>query len=234
MKNAFNRILLGLDMSPLDSKLVSYLALLNQKSSPAKSFMVHVSYAQQLPVVVGGRYTRELPDKALMKTLIQRYEEAMTSEVGEVIDPVEFNAEFTVLEGTITQQMLQFSAENQVDLTLLGKKRVHQGSGVAASRYLRHTNSSVLFVPEASTGKLDHLMIGTDLSPYNEFAIRRAITIANSLLHPPKITLLHVYDVPTDQAFKISRTAGQYAQIIRKENAEEWSATIWSGLSGPA
>ncbi len=218
--NAFNRILVGLDMSHLDTRLISYLSLLNQSFPPVKAYMVHVSYAQQLPVVVGGRYTREQPDETLMETLVQRYEAAMDAEVREVLNPNDLEAEFQVLEGTITHQMLQFSNDKEIDLTILGKKQVHQGSGVAANRYLRHTNSSVLFVPEASTGNLDHLMIATDLSPYNEFAVRKAITLAQSLPKPPKITLLHVFDVPTDQAFKISRTTGQYAHIIR-ENVEE-------------
>lgn len=217
--NAFNRILVGLDLSPIDTRLMEYLELFNQGFPPAKAFFLHVSYAQQMPVMVGGRYTREPPDQELMNSTAQRYAAAMADEARTVLDPDRYEADFEVVEGTITRQMLDYAEDREVDLTILGRKKVHQGSGVAAARYLRNTHSSVLFVPEDKAPKLQHLMIATDFSEYNEFAVRRAIELAQSLPEPPHITLLHVYDVPTDVAFKISRTQSQYARIIHESVA---------------
>lgn len=218
--NAFNRILVGLDLTDMDANLIDYLGLIAPQFPPPKTYFLHVSYRQQMPVMTAeGRYTREQPNHDLIASLHQRYAREMQTEAERRLPMRQYEADFDVLEGTITRQMLHYAEQHEVDLTILGKKRVHLGSGVAAHRFLRGTNSSVLFVPEATSHELQHLVVATDFSPYSEQAVQKAIDLAQSLAEPPRITLLHVYDVPTDVAFRISRTQGQFAHIVR-ENVE--------------
>ena len=216
---AFKRILVGLDMSSMDPNLLQYLALFNQSAPQAETFFLHVSYAQQLPVMAGGRYTRELPDQKLIASIHARLKESMKLEAEEVLPESLKQGEFTVLAGTITREMLEYAHQQQVDLTILGRKKIHLGSGLAAARFLRNAHCSVLFVPENPPEDLNHIMVATDFSDYSVFGVRKAIELAKSLPEAPKITLVHVFDVPTDMAYKISRTQGQYAKIIR-ENVE--------------
>jgi nucleotide-binding universal stress UspA family protein len=218
--NAFNRILVGLDLTDMDQSLIEYLHLICPQFPPPKTYFLHVSYRQQMPILTSaGRYTREQPDDALMASLHQRYLHEMQTEVNRRIPAERYEAEFDVVEGTITRQMLHHAEQRGVELTILGKKRVHLGSGVAAHRFLRSTDSSVLFVTEDASHRLEHLVVTSDFSSFSEQAVKRTLALARSLPTPPRITLLHIYDVPTDVAHKISRTQGQFSHIMR-ENVE--------------
>ncbi|MEM9985731.1 MAG: universal stress protein [Bacteroidota bacterium] len=232
---AFKRILVGLDLSSMDPNLLQYLALFNQSAPQAETCFLHVSYAQQLPVMAGGRYTRELPDQKLIASIHERLKEAMKLAVHESLPESLKNGEFTVLAGTITREMLAYANKQQVDLTILGRKKIQAGSGLAATRFLRNAHCSVLFVPENPPKALNHIMVATDFSDYSVLGVRKAIELAKSLPEAPQITLVHVFDVPTDMAYKISRTQGQYAKIIR-ENVESVMADYlqqfdWQGLA---
>jgi nucleotide-binding universal stress UspA family protein len=218
--NAFNRILVGLDLTDMDQNLIDYLHLVSPQFPPPKTYFLHVSYRQQLPVLTSeGRYTREQPDEALMASLHQRYLHEMQVEVNRRIPAEQYEADFEVVEGTITRQMLHHAEQHEVDLTILGKKRLHLGSGVAAHRFLRSTHSSVMFITEEASHQMEHIVVATDFSTFSEQAVSRAVALARSLSQPPRITLIHIYDVPTDVAFRISRTQGQFAHIMR-ENVE--------------
>ena len=211
----FPKILVGLDLTDMDQVLLDYLRFFTQGEPAPLVHYLHVSYAMQLPTMVGGRYTRELPDPGLDDKL--RAE--LRAELDRRVDAQAGKAVVEVIEGTISRQLLDYMERKELDLAIVGKKKVSLGSGVAAKRLLRGTHASVLFVTEEASPALDHLMVAVDFTPYSEHSFRKALALAREQAVTPKITLLHVYDVPTDQAFRISRTEGQYARIIR-ENVE--------------
>ncbi|RMG73062.1 MAG: hypothetical protein D6722_04255 [Bacteroidetes bacterium] len=209
----FPKILVGLDLTDMDQSLLDYLDFFKAGSPPPTVHYLHVSYAMQLPTMVGGRYTREMPDPGLNDQLKAELLAELQNRIGEE------EAVVSVIEGTISRQMLDYMERKQLNLAIVGKKKVSLGSGVAAKRLLRGTHASVLFVTEDPPKTLDHIMVAVDFTPYSEHGMRKALALAKAQPTPPRITMVNVYDVPTDQAFRISRTEGQYARIIR-ENVE--------------
>lgn len=213
--SSFQRILIGMDLSEMDRQLLDHLSLYTGGAEPPKLHFLHVAYELQLPVMIGGRYTRELQDLKVD----DRFREEMIAEVTPKLNPEHFDAEFHVIEGTITRQLLHYANERHIDLTVMGRKKHPAGTGVASHRYLRGSEGSVLFVPEDRPAKMDKVVVATDFSEYSEQVIRHSLELIREQRTLPELHLVNVYDVPTDMAYRISRTEDQFAEIIR-ENVE--------------
>lgn len=209
----FNRILVGMDLTAMDQQLLDHLAFFS-KGAP-KLYFLHVAYVRQMPVLVGDRYTRQLEDLPVNQKSLDDLQE----EVRARIQPSYFQAEFHVIEGTITRQLLSYANEHAVDLTIMGRKKHPVGTGVASHRYLRGSEGSVLFVPELKIAKLERMVVATDFSDYSVAVVKKAIALLREQDPMPELHFVNVFDVPTDMAYRISRTETQFARIIR-DNVE--------------
>lgn len=209
----FNRILVGMDLTAMDQQLLDHLAFFS-KGAPKLHFL-HVAYARQMPVLVGERYTRELQDLPVDQKSLDDLKE----EVKARIEPAYFQAEFHVIEGTITRQLLSYANEHAVDLTIMGRKKNPAGTGVASHRFLRGSEGSVLFVPEINIARLERVVVATDFSDYSVEVVKKAIALIREQEVMPELHFVNVFDVPTDMAYRISRTEAQFARIIR-DNVE--------------
>lgn len=213
--NAFNNILVGMDLSSMDSQLLEHLPLYAVGPEAPSLNFIHVSYDAQFPVLVGKRFTRIQPDKSILITA----KSAMEAEVSPRLNLEHFHTKFEVLEGTITGQLLAYANDHRIDLTIMGRKKHPAGTGVASHRYLRGSEGSVLFIPENKAPKLDKVLIATDFSEYSEKVVNQVLSLIRQQESTPELHLVNIYDVPTDLAYRISRTEGQFSDIIR-ENVE--------------
>lgn len=204
-----------MDLSSMDSQLLEHLPLYAAGPKAPSLNFIHVSYDAQFPVLIGKRFTRIQPDKSILITA----KSAMEAEVSPRINLEHFNTKFAVLEGTITGQLLAYANDHQIDLTIMGRKKHPAGTGVASHRYLRGSEGSVLFIPENKAPKLDKVLIATDFSEYSEKVINQVLLLIRQQEESPELHLVNIYDVPTDLAYRISRTEGQFSEIIR-ENVE--------------
>ncbi len=214
--SAFQQILIGLDLSSLDKQLLEHLPLYAGGQPTPKLHFVHVCYEFQLPILVGNRYTRSIQDR---QPGLDRFQDEMQETVRPFLNLDHFDTEFQVLEGNITRQLLQYSEDHNIDLTIMGLKKHAAGAGVASHRFLRGAKGSVLFVTEDKPAALHHVVIATDFSEYSVSTIRQSLAFLREQPSLPRVHFVNVYDVPTDMAYRISRTENQFAAIIR-ENVE--------------
>lgn len=212
---AFHNILVGLDFSTMDTHLLEHLPLYAAGEESPNLHFLHVNYAGQFPVLVGDRYQRLEPDPSASLVAM----ESMISEVQPRLDLGHFNTSFKVLEGTITRQLLAYANDSNIDLTIMGRKKHPAGTGVAAHRYLRGSEGSVLFVPEHRSPEMNKVLVATDFSDYSVAVINKTVDLLLQQPETPELHLVNVFDVPTDLAYRISRTEGQFSRIIR-ENVE--------------
>ncbi len=212
---AFNNILIGLDLTSMDSQLLDHLPLYAAGPHAPSLNFVHVSYDAQFPVMIGKRFTRVQPDKSILITATSE----MEAEVSAKLNPDHFHSKFEVLEGTITGQLLSYANDHRIDLTIMGRKKHPVGTGVASHRFLRGSEGSVLFIPENKAPKLNRIVVATDFSEYSEKVINQVLNLIRQQEETPELHLVNIYDVPTDLAYRISRTEGQFSEIIR-ENVE--------------
>lgn len=216
--HTFNRILVAMDYSEMDRQLLEYLKVLKTASAPKeakqKLYCLHVVPSLEVPAFANDIRLEPTPIDVKLK-------EGLAMEIEEVLNEGEFETSFEVIEGKPTKQLLHWVENKEIDLTVVGRKEVSSGSGVSARRFLRQSPSSVLFVPPKANTNPGKLLVPVDFSDHSVAALEKTIEFARNLPYRPDIEVLHVYDVPTDIHFKISRTYEQWAKMVR-ENVESF------------
>ncbi|MDX5438538.1 MAG: universal stress protein [Pontibacter sp.] len=188
--DTLNRIMVGLDLSPMDETLVNYAAFLSKELNLEKVYFIHIEKSLDLPEeMLQGINHEQVP-----------VDESLRHKIGLLVDPafadLQTDVEILVEEGVPLKGLLHWSKIKQVDLMLVGRKLRLRGSGVLAQKLLRTGKLGVLFVPETADPHLNHIMVSVDFSEYSEMALDRVL---HSALNRPgtHVYCLHVYQVPT-------------------------------------
>ncbi|RQH11871.1 universal stress protein [Okeania hirsuta] len=213
--NAFKRILLGMDLSNTDLYLLDYLKVFAGIQQPEKVYCTHVVRELDLPSFV-------MDELGEMKAtpLDERLKKSLEEEVKLKLKPGEFEVDCDVLEGKAGEKLLHWAEVKGVDLAILGRKIPSQGSGVAARRYLRKSPSSVLFVPHQKRQRIGRIALATDFSPTSTYALRKVLDWAEKLPGQVKVSLIHVYDVPSGVRAQLGSRPDLILKRIRETHEE--------------
>jgi nucleotide-binding universal stress UspA family protein len=211
------RILVGMDFSSTDYRLIEFLNALNGAVSPEKVYFLHVSPSLDIPAYMSDFYREELQQAPID----EKFRTEMAEEVNRKLTKGNFETEFEVIEGPVTRQLIHRAKVKNIDLAILGKKAPSVGSGVSTKRFLRQTDCSVLFVPDKPFKGFRTLLVPVDFSENSSMALKKAIAFAAALNPKPVIKVLNVFDVPTELQYRISRTYAQFAEIVKK-NTEDF------------
>ncbi|MEL7340247.1 MAG: universal stress protein, partial [Bacteroidota bacterium] len=189
-----------------------------------KVYFLHVSPALEIPAYAKNWFSDEkiIPLDERIKSDMQRM-------ISLKIKPDLFEYELDVLEGNVTDKLLYWSKVKRTEMTLVGKKEVQLGSGLAARRFLHRSPGSVCFVPDSTRGKLQKIMVPTDFSDFSTLALEKAIEMSVRLKPTPIIQLVNIYDIPNGVHYQISRTREQFASMVRQnvtEYAEKYLSKI--------
>lgn len=212
-----NRILIGLDFSNTDYRLIEFLNALSEPLAPEKLYFLHVSPSMDIPDYLADTYKIELEQQPLD----EKFKAEMIDMADRKLKPGTFTTEFDVIEGPVTKKLIQWAKMKHIDLAIMGKKAPRFGSGISVKRFLRQTNCSVLFVPDQDFEEIKTIVVPVDFSENASMALTQAIEMATQLDPQPVIKVLNVFDVPTELQYRISRTYGQFTEIVRK-NTEDF------------
>ena len=164
------KALLALPLTDTGSGLIEYTALLSRLGIVHDIEVVHV-----------------VPEGTAEPG---RVESEMRTAVG---DRLQSNrVTFHVLEGDRTDRILEFSAERQAELVLLGHRRSRNPRRSLARRLAMKAPCSVWLVPDGSKVALSRIIAPVDLSEHSADSLREAMSIA-SIAGLREITALHVY-----------------------------------------
>lgn len=218
------RILVAMDLSDTDYRLLDYVRFLGEELKPQKVYFTHVSPSLEVPAFAKAWYAEQE-----IQPLDERIKTSMEREIKLKLQPGLIDYELDVLEGNTTDQLLHWARVKSCDLILAGKKAPHLGSGLSARRLLHKTACSVLFVPENTRPRVHHILVPTDFSEYSSLALEKAIEMARRVHPTPIITLLNVFEVPNGLHYQISRTREQFAQMV-KDNVQEYGQKYLSKI----
>lgn len=189
--NTLTRLMVALDLTPMDATLIPYAAFLCAELQVEKVYFIHVEKSLDLP----SEFLQSMGHDNL--PIDEGIREGIMTTVGPAFQNVpNTQVEILVEEGTPLKELLHWGKVKQIDLMLVGRKLRLQGSGVLAEKILRTGRVGVLFVPETFEPKLQRVVVSLDFSKYSEMALDRVL---HSALAKPDIHVicLHIYQVPT-------------------------------------
>jgi len=210
--NKIERILVGLDFSPLDKEVISYTALIGSILGVEKVYFIHIAKTLHLPDYLHDLYPelKQPKDEILQNDMIKEVEEFFKPEIN-------IEIQFEVKEGNPSDKILKWADIKEIDLVIMGTKNKLKGAGVLPGKMVKLMPCSVIMVPENCVHKIDNILVPIDYSAFSESAAEMAIQISNS--SGAKITFQHSYEVPMGY-HSTGKSHEEFAEIM-KENAEK-------------
>jgi len=210
----FREILIALDLSPTDDQLIQYsLAVANVVEAEEVIFM-HVAKDTDLTEVV--------EDGAKKITLKEKYEQKINKTINANADLTSDQLRIIteVVAGDPLTVMLQASKEQKVDLIIVGRKSVGEGSGKVSRALTRRALCSVLSVPFNAKPELSTVLLPIDYSEFSKMAVEKAISFAKK--RPDiQIVCLNIYSLP--QGYLSSgKTEEEFAEIMKKNSEKRF------------
>lgn len=213
----FDEILIALDMSKADESLIRYgfgiAALVDTK----EIILMHVS-SQNLKEEIKLDNGEVETVKYRLSNQIRGLAEPIAREHPTVQLAVE------VLSGDPLTAMLKASKEQKVDLIIVGRKSVGQGSGKVARELTRRALCSVFSVPFSAKPKIKRIVLPVDYSDFSKMAMNKAIAIAKK--NPGiEILPLSIYGLPTGY-LQSGKTEEEFSAIMRKNTEKQYKHFI--------
>lgn len=207
----FKKILVGLDLSPLDEVLIKKTAQLARFFEAEQVYFVHVAKDLALPEEVSRNY----PD--LLAPVDEVIEKSINDQVMAAGFPSEVAFQVDAKEGGTLDKILRWSKVKDVDLIIMGRKHDLEGSGTLAKRVALRSSCSVLFLPEDMKAEsFEKLFVPIDFSSYSVLALDYAKEINQD---PSNIKCFHLYEVPQGYS-KTGKSFEEFAGIMH-ENAQK-------------
>jgi nucleotide-binding universal stress UspA family protein len=170
----YRRLAVGLTRTATDPGLLRYAAMVARLGTAAEVRFVHV-----LP---DGSHDTEAVREELRAAVRDHFAGV----------PESVATAFDVLPGPLTDRLLAYTADQKLDLLLLGHRRDHPGRWALARRMAKTAPCSVWMVPEGSPPALDRILVPVDFSEHTADTLRVATSMAARAGHGECLAL-HAY-----------------------------------------
>lgn len=212
----YSRILVGLDHTEMDDKLIEVTSYISQLSGPKKVYFINIIKDVNLPENI----QKEFPH--LLEQAIEERKAELQQKIDQLF-PIQsqstsITVDVIVQEGQVGKAILSLAAKYAIDLIVLGRKNEKKNGGVLITRIARRAGCSLLIVPKGVPFKLDHIFVPSDFSMHSRLALEKACTWARRAF-ASKVTVQNVYQVPTGYHYT-GKSFKEFAHIMQ-ENAEK-------------
>ncbi|MEL6626712.1 MAG: universal stress protein [Bacteroidota bacterium] len=210
----YKHIFTGLDLTSFDDQILQYLQAQNAWLTAGTHTFFHVSPSLEVP-----KYLQPdlVPEPGV--SVEEQVQNQIAGFVQLFMPYAKGQKSYVVKEGPVTRTLLQNLKLREADLAVVGRKFAQEFSGLGARRFIRHAPSDVLIVPPDTVSTLRRIVIATDFSKYSDWALQKAIEIAQKI--HVELVLLHVFEVPPTWHSKVGRTQQQFDAMIRA-NLEDY------------
>ena len=168
----YRHILACLDLTGIDTWIIRYAAFAAKLMESEKLTFIHVIQAYDLPEADQRSAQTERKVKEHIRWKIDEHLR-------------EYDLQHTKIEVFVkkesrdaAQVVIDYLAEENVDLTILGKKADEERREMYSDRILAHGESDMLLVPVSPRRKVSNVLMALDLSSHSERAFEIARKVA--------------------------------------------------------
>jgi nucleotide-binding universal stress UspA family protein len=203
--------MVALDRSDADIALIKAAKVLASNNADTTIYFFHVLKSLEVPPEIYENYPNLAPIDEAIEANIQ-------ADIDSVFGDLEVTTQIDVREGNPTEKILKWINEKDIDLLLMAKKPLHEGSGHHKDKIVNAAHCSVLIIPQGYHFKVPkNILVSTDFSDASFYAFKQAMTFAKR--YGSSITAFHSYEVPSGY-HTTGKTYEEFADIMLK-NAEE-------------
>jgi len=209
--------LVGLELSATDESILEYLKVLAEAVQVDAITFLHVVPDFQSFIPFPEEHLPKLvPQYEIGEELIQRMEEQVKRTFPE---DAGIYFDYAVKEGNALEEVLSSAASIQPDLVVIGQKAGPHYHNIRARKLIRELRYPALVIPEDSQYRLRDFLVPIDFSEDSIAAFQQALKMASQIDGPTSVHVLHVYEVPNLNVYKIQKTREEFEAMLR-ENRE--------------
>lgn len=191
----FYNILICVDLTLLDKKLLAYTNLLSKGLQIKNIEILHVTSED-----------KDIPAETLKNELLH---------LGQLKESAKVN--ITSLKGNPTDNILKYAKKQAIDLIIMGRKK-KGNKAVNTGKVVNSAECTVLLVPENPFSEIKKIVVGIDFSKDCAMGIDISEKIAQS--SGAELVLSHIYHVSSGYHTS-GKSYEEYALIIEKNAREE-------------
>ncbi len=215
----FKKIIVALDFSATDEKLLYYSQLIASKCQTEKAYFVHVEKNLAVPSHILMDYEEMVNAMEPTDEMIKR---RLSESIGEVYSKFpEMEMEVEILEGKPLEQLIHWSKVKKADLLIVGNKKTAMTHQVQGKKLAREVACPVLFVPEMAVPVIERIVVPIDFSEHSYRALKTALEIAEQRTNA-EVSCVHVYDVPTVNYYYIDTYYDKFLSVIQNRCQKEY------------
>ncbi|NBC08414.1 MAG: universal stress protein [Bacteroidetes bacterium] len=192
MKN-YQNLLVGLDLTEMDSVLLRYARFLVQALPKIKKVYffhnIRFDYPEEAEALL-DELERPLPE-LIEEEVKDKVESNFLQEGHEVDWEILIESHYSTAE-----QIAKTVKQKEIQLSLFGKKLSYQGAGLVSGKLLRQSafKSDLIVLPETAPHSLNRILVPVDFSS----ASRKAMQAAHHVAEETKgqVSCQHVYTIP--------------------------------------
>ncbi|MBV7440749.1 universal stress protein [Weeksellaceae bacterium TAE3-ERU29] len=185
--NKVKNILVALDLTDIDVKLIEYTSVIADKLGAEKVYFLHNIKKFEL-----AELFKEQLDKIDIENIIEENIEKLLKR--HYTAPIE--NEILVSEDPDTVSLIRYIVTKfEINLVVLGNKNNINGSGTVSSKLLHSLRCDILSVNREAELPKGNFLATTDFSKFSVTAIQKANAMAQ-LFGENKIDVLHIFKIP--------------------------------------
>ncbi|MEL7532417.1 MAG: universal stress protein [Bacteroidota bacterium] len=203
----FKRIMVGLDFTAMDKKLIQYAAFLAYYLNPEKIYFTNIQPDLDIPDSVREAFPelRQPRDEKLLADLESQVNRHFPNKA-------EYEVDCQIIEGSARVELARWSHIKNVDLLLVGRKSLQHGKGIVPQQLARKLECSIMFIPEQLRFQLKDILVANDFSNYAKTGIKVAGQFQAA---DPDINIYsgHVFNLPQGY-YRTGKSETEFAEIM--------------------
>lgn len=208
-----NKIMVGLDLTPNDQKILTYTKYLNTLLSTKNIHFVHAEREVEL--------AKELTDK--FPELITKVDEVMLDSLKKEINETEFpntHIDVDIYHGKASDAILEHAKKDDFELLVLGK---NENSHSIEKKIAKKIPTNIWYVPQSKHQEIKTILVPVDFSEDSTYALETAIGIAEK--SNATVTCQNVYKVPVGFN-KTGKSFKEFSEIMKGHALNDYKQLI--------
>lgn len=212
----FKKILVALDNSSMDEKLISAASYICERSDSTDVFFTNIIKDFEVP----SQLEKQFPE--LLENALKDRKEDMAKKVKEFFIPETAKTHINVKKGHILKDLLLFAEKEGIDLIVVGRKNKKDG-GILNTRLARRATCSLLIVPQDAKIQSDKILVPIDFSDNSQMALEKAVDIAN--FTDAKIITQNVYQVPVGYHYS-GKSFDEFSKVMENNARDDFKKFV--------
>ena len=179
-------ILVALDLSALDTKLITYASFLAERLQAENVYFVHNIKKYEISELFAEHLKDVNLDEVIGDELNDKVKEHFKAAA---------NWEVLISEDPYSESLIKYVAEKYaINLAIVGNKKLENGTGAVSGKLLRLLKCDIVSVPAIAQEKINSIWAGTDFSHDSRKIFRVTRQLQEG--HDTSLKVVHVYSVP--------------------------------------